>query len=66
MQVPLLEGQTVSVNPGGTIDQNTELSIDGYGLPDPDNENRRGRMLVRFHIQTREDQIHCNAMPDFD
>jgi hypothetical protein len=44
------------------IDNDTELAVPGYGLPDPDNAGARGRLLVRFDIQAPTNQILCDAV----
>ncbi len=62
MEIPLLDGNTASVNPGGIIDNNTELVVPGHGLPDPDNAGARGRLLVRFDVQAPTNQIHCDIV----
>ncbi|CAF2401715.1 unnamed protein product [Rotaria sp. Silwood2] len=58
VQAPLLDGTTAYVDPKGTIDIDTELVLDRYGLPDPSNSGVRGRLLIRFDIQAPAKQIN--------
>ncbi|CAF0981738.1 unnamed protein product [Adineta ricciae] len=60
IEVPLLSGEKILVDPKGPIDINKELAIPGHGLPNPDRNGERGQLLVRFDIQAPTNQVLCD------
>ncbi|CAF1029017.1 unnamed protein product [Adineta steineri] len=57
IKVPLLDRGTISVDPKEPIDIDTQLIVQGHGLPDPDQNGARGELLVRFDIKAPSKKI---------
>lgn len=51
LNIPSLDGRTITLNLTDVVKPNTTRRIQGEGLPYPKQPNKRGDLIVEFDIQ---------------